>query len=129
MIEFFYDCSSPWTYLGFESIEKLGAELDVPIAWKPVLVGAVFNAVNPSVYAQRANPVPAAARGRVFALVGLTVSGMSALSAALSGWLAEAVGARGLFGLAGVLGALTGLAGLWWTAPALARASVSEPRT
>ena len=25
MIEFFYDCSSPWTYLGFESIEKLGA--------------------------------------------------------------------------------------------------------
>ena len=73
--------------------------------------------------------VPAAARGRVFALVGLTVSGMSALSAALSGWLAEAVGARGLFGLAGVLGALTGLAGLWWTAPALARASVSEPRT
>jgi 2-hydroxychromene-2-carboxylate isomerase len=59
VIEFFYDCSSPWTYLGFESIEKLGAELDVPIAWKPVLVGAVFNAVNPSVYAQRANPVPA----------------------------------------------------------------------
>ena len=59
MIEFFYDCSSPWTYLGFESIEKLAAELEVSVAWRPVLVGAVFNAVNPSVYAQRENPVPA----------------------------------------------------------------------
>ena len=59
MIEFFYDCSSPWTYLGFESIEKLARELEVPIAWRPVLVGAVFNAVNPSIYAQRANPVAA----------------------------------------------------------------------
>ena len=38
MIEFFYDCSSPWTYLGFESIEKLGAELEVvrvvPERWR-----------------------------------------------------------------------------------------------
>jgi 2-hydroxychromene-2-carboxylate isomerase len=59
VIEFFYDCSSPWTYLGFESIDQLAIELDVPIAWRPVLVGAVFNTVNPSVYAQRANPVPA----------------------------------------------------------------------
>jgi 2-hydroxychromene-2-carboxylate isomerase len=59
MIEFFYDCSSPWTYLGFESIARLASELEAPIAWKPFLVGAVFNAVNPSVYAQRENPVPA----------------------------------------------------------------------
>jgi 2-hydroxychromene-2-carboxylate isomerase len=59
VIEFFYDCSSPWTYLGFESIEQLAAELEVSITWRPVLIGAVFNAVNPSVYAQRENPVPA----------------------------------------------------------------------
>ena len=59
VIEFFYDCSSPWTYLGFESIVKLGTELEVTINWRPVLVGAVFNAVNQSVYAQRENPVPA----------------------------------------------------------------------
>jgi 2-hydroxychromene-2-carboxylate isomerase len=59
MIEFFYDCSSPWTYLGFESIDKLAGELEVPVTWRPVLVGAVFNEVNPSVYAQRENPVPA----------------------------------------------------------------------
>ena len=29
--------------------------------WKPILVGGVFNAVNPSVYEQRANPTPARA--------------------------------------------------------------------
>ena len=30
--------------------------------WKPILVGGVFNAVNPSVYASRDRPVPAKAR-------------------------------------------------------------------
>ena len=30
--------------------------------WRPILVGGVFNAVNASVYEQRANPVPAKAR-------------------------------------------------------------------
>jgi 2-hydroxychromene-2-carboxylate isomerase len=59
VIEFFYDCSSPWTYLGFESIEKLANDVKVPITWKPFLVGAVFNAINQSVYTQRENPVPA----------------------------------------------------------------------
>ncbi len=59
MVEFFYDCSSPWTYLGFDSIEKLSAELEIAVEWRPVLVGAVFNAVNPGLYAQRENPVPA----------------------------------------------------------------------
>jgi 2-hydroxychromene-2-carboxylate isomerase len=54
-LEVFFDCSSPWTYLGFESVQSL----DVEITWKPILVGGVFNAVNPSVYEMRANPVPA----------------------------------------------------------------------
>ncbi len=62
MIEFFFDCSSPWTWLGFESIQPLAEELGVEIKWRPILVGGVFNAVNGSVYAQRANPVPAKAR-------------------------------------------------------------------
>jgi len=56
MIEFFFDCSSPWTYLGFHNIQPLAAELKVPIRWRPILVGGVFNAVNQSVYAARANP-------------------------------------------------------------------------
>jgi len=59
MIEFFFDCSSPWTYLGFHNIQPLAASMKVPIRWRPILVGGVFNAVNPSVYASRENPVPA----------------------------------------------------------------------
>lgn len=59
MIEFFFDCSSPWTYLAFHNLQPLAAELKEPIRWRPVLVGGIFNAVNPSVYAMRDNPVPA----------------------------------------------------------------------
>lgn len=62
MIEFFFDCSSPWTWLGFESIQPLAAELGVEVTWRPILVGGVFNAVNDSVYESRKNPVPAKAR-------------------------------------------------------------------
>ena len=59
MIEFFFDISSPWTYLAFHNIQPLAAELKVPIQWRPVLVGGIFNSINPSVYAMRENPVPA----------------------------------------------------------------------
>lgn len=59
MIEFFFDCSSPWTYLAFHNIQRLAAELNESIHWRPVLVGGIFNSINPSVYAMRDNPVPA----------------------------------------------------------------------
>jgi 2-hydroxychromene-2-carboxylate isomerase len=59
MIEFFFDCSSPWTYLAFHNIQPLAAELGASIRWRPVLVGGIFNSVNPSVYASRDHPVPA----------------------------------------------------------------------
>lgn len=59
MIEFFFDCSSPWTYLAFHNLQPLAAELNEPVHWRPVLVGGIFNAINPSVYAMRDNPVPA----------------------------------------------------------------------
>lgn len=62
MIEFFFDVSSPWTWLGFEGVQPLAAELGHEIAWRPILVGGVFNAVNGSVYESRSNPVPAKAR-------------------------------------------------------------------
>jgi 2-hydroxychromene-2-carboxylate isomerase len=61
-IEFFFDCSSPWTYLGFHGVQELAADVGAEIAWRPILVGGVFNQVNQSVYEQRANPVPAKAR-------------------------------------------------------------------
>jgi 2-hydroxychromene-2-carboxylate isomerase len=58
-IEFFFDCSSPWTYLAFHNIQPLAQEFGATITWRPFLVGGVFNTVNPSVYASRDNPVPA----------------------------------------------------------------------
>ncbi|MGH0029451.1 MAG: 2-hydroxychromene-2-carboxylate isomerase [Myxococcota bacterium] len=60
-LEFFFDCSSPWTYLAFHKIEEVAAEADALLVWKPILVGGVFNAVNPAVYEARANPTPARA--------------------------------------------------------------------
>ncbi|MBW2237227.1 MAG: 2-hydroxychromene-2-carboxylate isomerase [Deltaproteobacteria bacterium] len=61
-MEFFFDCSSPWTYLAFHRIEALAAEADAELIWRPILVGGVFNKVHQSVYEQRAKPVPAKAR-------------------------------------------------------------------
>ncbi|MFT4582436.1 MAG: 2-hydroxychromene-2-carboxylate isomerase [Gammaproteobacteria bacterium] len=60
-LEFYFDCSSPWTYLAFERALKLFEKTDLDIVWKPILVGGVFNAVNPAIYDNRANPVPAKA--------------------------------------------------------------------
>ena len=62
MIEFFFDCSSPWTYLAFHNIQPLAAEFGAAITWRPILVGGIFNTINPSVYEGRAHPVPAKAR-------------------------------------------------------------------
>lgn len=79
MIEFFFDCSSPWTYLAFHNIQPIAKEAGAAIAWRPILVGGLFNTVNPSVYAARENPVPAKARymlkdlGDWARLAGLTI--------------------------------------------------------
>lgn len=48
-LEFFFDCSSPWTYLAFERVQPLAAEFGVEIEWRPILVGGIFNQVNPGV--------------------------------------------------------------------------------
>jgi len=61
-LEFFYDCSSPWTYLAFSKIEEVAARHSAELVWRPILVGGVFNTVNQSVYDQRANPVKIKAR-------------------------------------------------------------------
>jgi len=59
MIEFFFDCSSPWTWLAFHNLRPMAQELGVEVRWRPVLVGGIFNAVNPSVYEFRERGVPA----------------------------------------------------------------------
>ena len=58
-IEFFFDCSSPWTWLAFHNIRPLARELNAAIDWRPVLVGGIFNAVNDSVYRFRESGPPA----------------------------------------------------------------------
>lgn len=58
-VEFFFDCSSPWTYLGFESMQGVAERHPaLEIVYRPILVGGIFNSVNPSVYESRQNPVP-----------------------------------------------------------------------
>jgi 2-hydroxychromene-2-carboxylate isomerase len=61
-VEFFYDYSSPWTYLAFTRIEELCRAHEAELVWRPILVGGIFNTVNPSVYQSREQPVPAKAR-------------------------------------------------------------------
>ena len=52
-IEFFYDLSSPWTYVAFANLGGVLSRSGCTARLRPILVGGVFNAVNPSVYAAR----------------------------------------------------------------------------
>ncbi len=54
-LDFFFDCSSPWTYLAFKEIENLCSRQNIELIWKPILVGGIFNTMNPSVYESRSN--------------------------------------------------------------------------
>ena len=53
MIDFYFDVSSPWTYLAFRNIQPMAKALNVTINWRPVLVGGIFNTVNQRMYASR----------------------------------------------------------------------------
>lgn len=53
-LEFFFDCSSPWTYLAFHRVQDVIAETGADVSWRPILVGGVFNAVNKGLYENRA---------------------------------------------------------------------------
>lgn len=57
-LEFFFDCSSPWTYLAFAQIEKICTKANAQLELKPILVGGIFNKINQEVYETRANPHP-----------------------------------------------------------------------
>ncbi len=52
-IEFFYDLSSPWTFLAFTNLAGVLERTGAIARLRPILVGGVFNAVNPSVYTAR----------------------------------------------------------------------------
>lgn len=61
-LEFYFDCSSPWTYLAFTRVQDVLERTKAEIVWKPILVGGVFNEVNQDVYERRAKPDPRKAR-------------------------------------------------------------------
>ncbi|MEM7283825.1 MAG: 2-hydroxychromene-2-carboxylate isomerase [Pseudomonadota bacterium] len=49
-VEFFFDLSSPWTYLAFHNVQPILKETGATARWRSVLVGGIFNAVNQSIY-------------------------------------------------------------------------------
>ena len=53
-IEFFFDISSPWTYLAFSQIETLARRHQAELVYRPIIVGGVFNEVNTQIYETRA---------------------------------------------------------------------------
>jgi len=52
-VEFFFDLSSPWTCLAFHNLPGVLERTGATATFRPILVGGVFNAVNPAVYAAR----------------------------------------------------------------------------
>lgn len=52
-VEFFFDLSSPWTCLAFHNLPSVLGRTGATAIYRPILVGGVFNAVNPAVYAAR----------------------------------------------------------------------------
>lgn len=52
-VEFFFDLSSPWTCLAFHNLPGVLERTGAAATYRPILVGGVFNAVNPAVYAAR----------------------------------------------------------------------------
>lgn len=52
-VEFFFDLSSPWTCLAFHNLPGVLERTGATVVYRPILVGGVFNAVNPAVYAAR----------------------------------------------------------------------------
>ncbi|OTG89813.1 2-hydroxychromene-2-carboxylate isomerase [Acinetobacter sp. ANC 3832] len=48
IIEFYFDLGSPYSYLGFHQIQKIAAEKQAEIIWKPILLGGVFKATGNS---------------------------------------------------------------------------------
>lgn len=59
LLEFFFDFSSPWTYMAYAQVEALARDTGAELAWRPFYVAAVFRGINHSVAAMRAQPVPA----------------------------------------------------------------------
>jgi 2-hydroxychromene-2-carboxylate isomerase len=58
-LEFFFDFSSPWTYMALAQVQTISSETVAQLVWKPFYVAAVFREVNHHVGEMRAHVVPA----------------------------------------------------------------------
>jgi 2-hydroxychromene-2-carboxylate isomerase len=56
-VEFYYDFSSPYTYIASERIEKVCREHGASLDWKPFLLGGVFNEIGSTPAAQIDNKI------------------------------------------------------------------------
>jgi len=45
-LEFWYDFSSPFAYLGSTQVERIAAEANAKLTWRPMLLGAVFKQIG-----------------------------------------------------------------------------------
>jgi 2-hydroxychromene-2-carboxylate isomerase len=45
-IEFYFDFSSPYSYLASEKIDELAARFERKVLWRPVLLGAIFKGLG-----------------------------------------------------------------------------------
>ena len=46
VVTFYYDFSSPWSYLGSTQIERVARECGGTVEWRPFLLGALFKAIG-----------------------------------------------------------------------------------
>lgn len=56
-VEFYYDFSSPYTYIASKRIEKVCHESGASLVWKPFLLGGVFNEIGSTPAAQIENKI------------------------------------------------------------------------
>jgi 2-hydroxychromene-2-carboxylate isomerase len=57
IIEFWFDFSSPYSYIAAEQIEALSAKHDAIIDWQPMLLGAIFKASGSAPLTHRYAPL------------------------------------------------------------------------
>src|SRR5262249_43966098 len=61
-IEFFFDFSSPYGYLGAQRIDQIAAEFGRAVTWRPVLLGVIFKITGQSPLMSQTMRGPYAAR-------------------------------------------------------------------
>jgi 2-hydroxychromene-2-carboxylate isomerase len=61
-IEFYFDFSSPYGYLGAQRIDAIGAEFGRTVLWRPILLGVIFKVTGQSPLVSQTMRGPYAAR-------------------------------------------------------------------